>query len=137
MTPISLLKLYGATAVVFFAIDLVWLGVVAQGFYQRHLGHLLRADILWGPALLFYTLYIAGVLVFAVLPGLDARSLTRTLALGAFLGLVAYATFDLTSMALLRDFPLVVVVVDLVWGMVLTASVAAAAYGIGRWLDIP
>jgi len=137
MTPISLLKLYGATAVVFFAIDLVWLGVVAQGFYQRHLGHLLRADILWGPALLFYTLYIAGVLVFAVLPGLDARSLTRTLALGAFLGLVAYATFDLTSMALLRDFPLVVVVVDLVWGMVLTASVAAAAYGIGLWLDIP
>ncbi len=137
MTPISLLKLYGATAVVFFAIDLVWLGVVAQGFYQRHLGHLLRADVLWGPALLFYTLYIAGVLVFAVLPGLDARSLTRTVALGAFLGLVAYATFDLTSMALLRDFPLVVVVVDLVWGMVLTASVSAAAYGIGRWLDIP
>ena len=137
MIAIPMLKLYGATALVFFAIDLVWLGVVAQGFYQRHLGHLLRADVLWAPAVLFYALYIAGILVFAVLPGLDARSLGRTVALGAFLGLVAYATFDLTCMALLKDFPLVVVVVDLAWGMVLTASVSAAAYGIARWLDIP
>jgi uncharacterized membrane protein len=137
MIAIPMLKLYGATALVFFAIDLVWLGVVAQAFYQRHLGHLLRADVLWAPAVLFYALYIAGILVFAVLPGLDARSLGRTVALGAFLGLVAYATFDLTCMALLKDFPLVVVVVDLAWGMVLTASVSAAAYGIARWLDIP
>jgi uncharacterized membrane protein len=137
VTPISFLQLYGATALVFFAIDVVWLGVVAQSFYQRHLGHLLRADVLWAPAVLFYALYIAGILVFAVLPGLDARSLGRTVALGAFLGLVAYATFDLTCMALLKDFPLVVVVVDLAWGMVLTASVSTAAYGIARWLDIP
>jgi len=137
MTPRSFLPLYAATALVFFAIDLVWLGVVAQGFYQRHLGHLLRAEVLWAPAVLFYALYIAGILVFAVLPGLEARSMARAIALGAFLGLVAYATFDLTCMALLKDFPLVVVVVDLVWGMVLTASVSAAAYGIGRWLHIP
>jgi len=119
MTPRSFLPLYAATALVFFAIDLVWLGVVARGFYQRHLGHLLRAEVLWAPAVLFYALYIAGILVFAVLPGLEARSMARA------------------CMALLKDFPLVVVVVDLVWGMVLTASVSAAAYGIGRWLHIP
>jgi uncharacterized membrane protein len=136
VTPLGFLKLYGLTALVFFAIDLVWLGVVASGFYQRHLGHLLRPDVLWGAALLFYLLYIAGLLVFAVLPGLQAASLVRTMAMGAFFGLVAYATFDLTCLALLRDFPVVVVVVDLIWGMVLTASVSAAGFGVGRWLGV-
>ena len=136
MSPLGMLKLYGLTALVFFAIDLVWLGVVAAGFYQRHLGHLLRPDVLWAPALVFYLLYIAGLLVFAVLPGLEAGALTRTLALGAFFGLVAYATFDLTCMALLRDFPLLVVVVDLIWGMVLTTLVSAAGFGLGRWLGL-
>jgi len=135
LSPLGMLKLYGLTALVFFAIDLVWIGVVAAGFYQRHIGHLLRPDVLWAPALVFYLLYIAGLLVFAVLPGLEAGALTRTLALGAFFGLVAYATFDLTCMALLRDFPLVVVVVDLVWGMVLTTLVSAAGFGIARWLE--
>ena len=136
MSAPTLLKLYGLTALVFFAIDLAWIGVVAAGFYQRHIGHLLRPDVLWAPALVFYLLYIAGLLVFAVLPGLEAGALTRTLALGAFFGLVAYATFDLTCMALLRDFPLVVVVVDLMWGMVLTTSVSAAGFGLGRWLGV-
>jgi uncharacterized membrane protein len=136
MSTLGFLKLYGLTALVFFAIDLVWLGVVAAGFYQRHLGHLLRPDVLWAPALAFYLLYIAGLLVFAVLPGLAAGVLTRSLALGAFFGLVAYATFDLTCMALMRDFPLVVVAVDLVWGMVLTTAVSAAGFGIGRWLGV-
>lgn len=136
MSALTLFKLYGLTAAVFFAIDLVWLGVVAPGFYQRHLGHLLRPDVVWGAAVLFYLLYLAGVLVFAVLPGLEAGSLARTVALGAFFGLVAYATFDLTCMALMRDFPLVVVVVDLAWGTVLTGTVAAAGFGLGRWLGL-
>lgn len=136
MSPMQIVKLYGLMAAVFFAIDLVWLGVVAPGFYQKHLGHLLRPDVVWGAALLFYALYLAGALVFAVLPGLEAGSLARTVALGAFFGLVAYATFDLTSMALMRDFPLVVVVVDLIWGTVLTATVSAAGFGLGRWLGV-
>ncbi|GMV05921.1 MAG: hypothetical protein AMXMBFR53_21980 [Gemmatimonadota bacterium] len=136
MGALSLLKLYGLTAVVFFAIDLVWLGVVAQGFYQRHLGPLLRPDVLWPAALLFYLLYLAGLLVFAVLPGLEAGSLPRAVALGAFFGLVAYATFDLTCLALLRDFPVAVVVVDLAWGTVLTGTVSAAGFVLGRWLGV-
>lgn len=131
-----MLKLYGLTAVAFFAIDLVWIGVVAQSFYREHLGHLMRADPLWPAALLFYGLYIAGILVFAVLPGLEAESWGRTVALGAFLGLFAYATFDLTCLALFEGFPPIVVVVDLVWGTVLTASVAAAGFGLGRWLEV-
>ena len=136
MALVPMLKLYGLTSIVFFAIDLVWIGVVAAGFYQKHLGHLLRPDVLWGAAVLFYLLYIAGLVVFAVLPGLEAGSLTRTVALGAFFGLVAYATFDLTCMALFANFPVVVVVVDLLWGMVLSATVSAAGFALGRWLGV-
>lgn len=130
------LKLYGATALAFFAVDLVWIGWVARRFYQAHLGSLLRENPLWPAALAFYSLYIAGILVFAALPGLQAGSLARAVTLGAFLGLVAYATFDLTTLALFRDFPPVVVLVDLVWGSTLTAVVAAAAYGLGRWMEL-
>lgn len=136
MAAQQMLKLYGLTALVFFAIDLVWLGVVASGFYQRHLGHLMANQVRWAPALLFYLLFILGILVFAVLPGLSAASLQRAVALGAFLGLFAYATFDLTCAALFEGFPNVVVVVDMIWGTVLSAGVSAAGYGIGRWLGI-
>ncbi len=134
MSALQTLKLYGLTTLVFFAIDLVWLGVVAAPFYQKHLGHLLAEQVRWGPALLFYLLYIGGILVFAVLPGVSSASLLRTLALGAFLGLLAYATFDLTCAALFKGFPTVVVVVDMVWGTVLTAAVSGAGYFLARWL---
>ena len=130
------LKLYALTTLAFFAIDLVWLGVVASSFYQKHLGPILRPDIVWGAALAFYALYIAGILVFAVVPGLQAGSFVRAVSLGAFFGLVAYATFDLTGMALIREFNWTVVTVDLIWGTVLTGSVAAAGYAAGRWLGI-
>lgn len=136
MGVLSFLKLYAATAAVFFAIDLVWLGVVASGFYDRHLGHLLASEVRWGAALLFYALFIAALLVFAVLPGLEAGSLGRTLLLGGFFGLVAYATFDLTSLALFEDFPVIVAVVDMIWGTVLSAVVCAAGWQVGRWLGL-
>ncbi|MEJ2539021.1 MAG: DUF2177 family protein [Gemmatimonadota bacterium] len=130
------LKLYGLTAAAFFAIDLVWLGVVAVRFYDRHLGPLLREDVVWSAAIPFYLLYIAGILVFAVLPGLDVGSVGRAAALGAFFGLVAYATFDLTSMALIRGFGWTVVAVDLAWGTVLTATVSTVGFYAGRWLGL-
>lgn len=136
MGAVTFLKLYAATAAVFFAIDLVWLGVVASSFYDRHLGHLLASEVRWGAALLFYALFIAALLVFAVLPGLEAGSLGRTLLLGGFFGLVAYATFDLTSLALFEDFPVVVAVVDMIWGTVLSAVVCAAGFQVGRWLGL-
>jgi uncharacterized membrane protein len=134
VTIIDHIKLYVPTALVFLALDLLWLGVVAAEFYREQLGHLLRADVLWGTALAFYGVYVAGILVFAVLPGLGAGSLARTAGLGAFLGFVAYAAFDLTARALFRGFPFAVVAVDLAWGTVLTAAVASAGYGVGRWV---
>jgi len=133
---VTFLKLYGLTALIFFALDLAWLGVIARGFYREHLGPLMRAEAFWPAALAFYALYIGGVLVFAVLPAFEADSWTTAAALGAFFGLVAYATFDLTALALFRDFPGSVVAVDLAWGTVLTSGVAASSYALGRWLGV-
>lgn len=130
------LKLYVLTTVAFFAVDFVWLTRIATGFYQQHLGHLLRAQPVVTAAIGFYALYIAGIVVFAVLPGLEAGSLSRSAVLGGFFGLVAYATFDLTGKALFTGFPWIVVGVDLLWGTVLTATVASAGFGIGRWLGL-
>ena len=129
MSYIQYLTLYVLTIPVFFAIDLVWIGILAKGFYQTHIGWLL-GEVQWGPAILFYLLYIGGILLFAVAPALRSGSWTTAFFLGAGLGLLAYATYDLTSLALIKDWPLIVTVVDMVWGTVLTALVATASYHI-------
>ena len=128
MNLTTVLKAFAATGVTMFALDMVWLGVVAKGLYARHMGSLLRPDVKWVPALIFYVLYVGAVVVFVVMPAADRRSLARALGMGAFFGLAAYATYDLTSLALIRDFPLVIVVVDLAWGTALTAVASGAGY---------
>jgi len=123
--------LYAATVPVFFLIDLVWLGVIARDFYRSQIGSLMADPIVWWAAILFYLLFIAGIIFFAVLPGLDAGSWTKALALGAAFGFFAYMTYDLTNLATLRGWPITLVVVDIAWGTVLAASVATASYFIG------
>ena len=119
---------YAITMLIFFAIDLVWLGVVAKNFYRQHIGHLLSPDVNWGAALLFYAVYIAGIVFFAIKPAFEAGSAARALAYGAAFGFIAYATYDLTNQATMKDWPVLVTVVDLAWGTVLTASVAFLSY---------
>lgn len=128
------LKLYLATLVAFFAIDLVWLGLVARSFYSKHLGFLMAPKVNWPAALIFYLLFVVGILMFAVLPGLEAGSLRTTLLRAALFGLIAYATYDLTNLATLKDWPLVVTVVDLAWGTILSVAVSLAGYLAGGWL---
>ncbi|MFO7695515.1 MAG: DUF2177 family protein [Vicinamibacterales bacterium] len=119
---------YAITLVIFFAIDLVWLAVVAKNFYRQHIGHLMSPEVNWGPAVLFYLIYIGGIVFFAVKPAIEAGSAARALAHGAAFGFIAYATYDLTNHATMRDWPALVTVVDLAWGTVLTATVAYLAY---------
>ncbi len=126
--------LYAITLAVFFLIDMVWLGVVAKGFYRRHLGVLLSPKVNWAAAILFYLLFIVGLVVFAVRPALLHGAPLTALGLGALLGLVSYATYDLTNLATIKDWPLVVTVVDLVWGTVLGGSVSFFAALLGRRL---
>ena len=127
-------KIYVAALVGFLAIDMVWLGVVARGFYRRQLGFLLADQVNWWAAVSFYLLFVAGVLVFAVAPGLQAGSLTRALLLGGFFGLVTYGTYDLTNLATVKTWPLVVTVADMAWGTVLAAAVSGLGYLTGTWL---
>lgn len=134
MTPLRSVALYGLTFLVFLAVDLLWLGFVAREFYARQLAALMRSDVRWGAAFLFYLIYVVGVLLLAVAPGLEAESLRKAVGLGAVLGIVAYAAYDLTNLAVMEGFPGRMVVVDLVWGTLLTASVAGVGYGLGRWL---
>lgn len=128
-------KLYLLTIPIFFVIDLIWLGVVAKNFYQNSLSHLLSPTVNWPAAVLFYLVYIAGILLFAVKPGLDAQSFAKAAIWGALFGFFTYATYDLTNLATLRDWPLKVVVVDIAWGTLLCLSVASASYWVGRWIN--
>jgi len=130
----KVIYLYFLTIPVFFGIDMIWLGFVAKGFYRNNLGQLLRPDVNWTAALVFYLLYIGGILIFATMPALEKNSLYQAVVLGGLFGFFAYATYDLTNLATLKGWPLNVVIVDIIWGIVLTACVAAASFLIGRWL---
>ncbi|MBX2880691.1 MAG: DUF2177 family protein [Granulosicoccus sp.] len=120
----SYLISYTVAVVAFLILDGLWLGVVAQSFYVTHMDSLLRENILILPALLFYFVYTAGIVVFAVRPGQEPKSLVRIAAHGALLGFMAYGTYDMTNLATLRGWSVWLSLVDVVWGTLLSATVA-------------
>lgn len=126
---------YVLTALVFFAIDIVWLRFVGQDVFRRQVGHLMRDDVNWLPALVFYLAFVVGILVFAVYPSVDKDSLLRAAGLGALFGFFTYATYDLTNLATLRDWPLTITIMDIVWGMVLTGAVSGIGFFIVKAFD--
>jgi len=128
------LKLYIATLIAFFAIDMLWLGLVARAFYRKHLGFLLAPHPNWLAAVVFYLLFIVGILVFAVAPGLQDNSLKTALLRAALFGLICYATYDLTNLATVKDWPVLVTIVDMIWGTVLSVTVSLASFMAGKWL---
>jgi uncharacterized membrane protein len=130
------IKLYGIALPVFFAIDMVWLGLVAKGFYARQIGALLKPDVNWVAAIVFYLLFIVGLVVFVIAPAMEKGSWSHALLFGALFGLVCYATYDLTNLAVAKDWPLLVTVVDVAWGGVLAASVSTVTYFIAHKLGL-
>ena len=122
------LKLYGLAFLVFFVVDLIWLGLVAKRLYQKEIGQLLKPDVNWVAAMIFYALFIAGLVIFVLMPGVDANSLSKVMLLGAFFGLVTYATYDLTNLATLKDFTLKITLIDLTWGTFLGFSTSTLSY---------
>lgn len=121
------LYLYLISVPVFFAIDMVWLGYVASGFYRSQLAHLL-GPVNWPVAISFYLIFLIGLTIFAIAPAYGMRSLGYAVLYGALFGFFTYATYDLTNWATIRDWPAIVVFVDILWGTVLSASVAAVTY---------
>ena len=122
------IKLFIIALPVFFAIDMVWLAVVAKNFYQQQIGFLMKPSINWVAAIVFYLLFITGLIVFVISPAVVKQSWVHALLFGALFGLISYATYDLTNLATMKDWPLLVTVVDLIWGSVLAASVSVITY---------
>jgi uncharacterized membrane protein len=122
------LVLYAGTLVVFLGIDMLWLVLMSKRFYNVQLGSLMAEKVQWLPAVLFYLLFVAVLIILVVLPAVETGSWLKALWTGALLGMVAYATYDLTNLSTIRDWPLAVTVVDIVWGTSLAALVATASY---------
>lgn len=128
ITTLEVVYVYLLSVPVFFAIDMVWLGLIAPKFYRAQIGHLLAEKVKWFPAILFYLLYLAGLAVFATVPALQAGSWMHALMFGGLFGFFTYMTYDLTNWATLKGWPSLVVAVDLLWGTVLSGVVAVATY---------
>ena len=126
---------YLVAAATFIVADLIWLGYIAKDFYYREMGRLLADSFSIAPAVAFYLLYIAALVYFAVLPALRSGQWQDAIIPGAILGLTAYGTYDLTALAVVRDWPLRLSLVDMAWGTILSAlSASVAAYVVTRSL---
>ncbi len=115
---------------------MAWLGLVAKNFYSKHLGFLMSPTVNWSAALLFYLLFIAGTILFVISPALEKNSWIHAVLFGILFGLVTYATYDLTNLATLKNWPLIVTIVDLLWGMVVSSSVSLITFIVAKKLGL-
>jgi uncharacterized membrane protein len=132
MNTFDFLKLYLVAVPVFFALDMLWLVIIAKDIYQKYMGHLMKPMPNWPVAILFYLLFIVGIIIFAVHPAIKSNSWTYALLYGAMFGFFTYMTFDLTSLAVLKDYSWEITIIDIIWGTVLSASVSVVVFFIGR-----
>jgi len=122
------IKLYFTALSTFFVIDMIWLVLIAKNFYAKQIGFLMSPNINWAAAIIFYLLFIVGLVVFVITPSLEKNSWIQVILLGSLFGLITYATYDLTNLATIKDWPLLVTIVDLIWGSVLASSVSIITY---------
>jgi len=122
------IKLYAIALPIFLAVDMVWLGLVAKNFYKDQIGFLMKPDINWVAAIIFYLLFIVGLVLFVIAPSVKNASWTHAVIFGGLFGLITYATYDLTNLATIKDWPLLVTLVDLAWGTVIGSFVSVATY---------
>jgi len=134
MTITKIIVNYLLTAVVFFAIDMVWLGFIAKNLYRNYLGNLLSNQVNWPAAIIFYLLYIVGISFFAIYPAVSKGSVSSAILYGALFGFFAYATYDLTNLATLKDWPIQITFIDIAWGVILTSLVSTAGFYIVNFL---
>jgi uncharacterized membrane protein len=130
------LKLYLIALPVFLAIDLFWLGIIAKNFYARQIGSFLKPDVNWPAAMIFYLLFIIGLVLFVIIPAKGQNSWFQALSYGALFGLITYATYDLTNLATMKNWPLAVTIVDLIWGATLAALVSVITYFIAQKIGL-
>jgi uncharacterized membrane protein len=122
------MKTYITILISLLVLDIAWIGFVAKNFYQKHIGFIMAEKFAITPAVIFYALYAFGIMYFVVNPALAAKSLSSAVFRGALLGLLAYGAYDLTNQATLAKWPLKVTILDMAWGVVVTALVSTIAY---------
>ena len=130
----TFIRTYLITFSVFLAIDLVWLGFVAKDLYRRELGFLMADGTNWIAALAFYAIFILGMIVFVINPALIKGSWKYALLMGLFFGFITYSTYDLTNLATLKDWPIKITMIDLMWGTSLGGLVSTISFFIINWL---
>lgn len=130
----SLFKAYVSCLLIFCTIDFLWVGIIAKQWYGKELGHLLVDSIRWAPVVAFYTLYAAGILVFALYPALKLNSWQHALFYGAFLGLLSYAAYDLTNLATLKNWPVLLAICDMLWGSFVTGVTSFILFSLRGFL---
>ncbi len=130
------IRLYFIALPVFFLIDMIWLGLISKNFYAKQIGDLMKPNINWIAAIIFYLIFIAGLVVFVISPAVAKNSWIHALLSGALLGLVCYATYDLTNLAVAKNWPLLITIIDLLWGTVLAASVSIITYFIAKKIGL-
>lgn len=125
---------YLLTTVVFFAVDMTWLGLIAKDLYKKYLGNFLSDKVNWPAAIIFYLLFIIGIFYFCILPAVEKNSVVKAIISGALFGVFTYATYDLTNLATLKNWPLTIVFIDIAWGALLTGIVSTAGFYIVKWV---
>jgi uncharacterized membrane protein len=125
---LSNIKNFIITMVVFLAIDMLWLQVISKSFYAKHLGYIMTDQVKIAAAFIFYFIFVIGIIYFVINPALTKESWQYALFAGMFFGLITYATYDLTSLAVIKDWPLIITVVDLIWGTFLSGTTALVSY---------
>lgn len=113
---------------------MMWLGLFAKDFYNKAMSPILTLKFNWPAVIAFYLLYLIGVFVFAIMPGIEAKSLQKTVILAAAFGFFCYMTYDLTNLATVKDWPIKLALIDIIWGTTLSAFSALIAYKIYFWI---
>ena len=135
MSTTKLFISYALTFAVFLLIDMAWLGFIAKGLYKKYLGVFLSEQVNWTAAIVFYLLFVVGVFIFAIMPSVEKGSVVSAIILGALFGFFTYATYDLTNLATLKNWPLNIVFIDILWGAVLTSIVSTSGFYIVKFFQ--
>lgn len=120
--------MYLIALIIFVIIDGIWLGFIAKDLYKKEIGHLLASNPNWIAAVIFYLLFLVGLVYFVINPGVEKESIINVLISGALFGLLTYSTYDLTNLATLKEWPLKITIIDLIWGTSLSTIVSTATY---------
>ena len=126
-------KYYLIALVVFVILDAIWLGIISRNLYSKYLGYIMTETPNWIAAIIFYLLFIVGIVVFVVFPGIEEKNLWISFGKAALFGLVTYATYDLTNLATIKSWPIQITIIDLIWGTFLSSIVGVTTIILGKW----